>query len=158
MPGHLKWGTCHVTKHSTPFWTTELPIFQTWAILPWPPLTGSGSILWSQVKKLSSFPFFQIPEGYQLHLLSSIYLSFSNIKSVYFCFIDYAKAFDCVGHNKLWKILKEMGLPDHLTCLLRNLYAGQESIVRTRHGTMGWFKIWKGVHQGYVLSPCLFNF
>ena len=72
--------------------------------------------------------------------------------------IDYAKAFDCVDHNKLWKILKEMGVPDHLTCLLRNLYVGQEATVRTRHGTMNWFKIGKGICQGSILSPCLFNF
>ena len=78
-------------------------------------------------------------------------------KNIYFCFIDYAKAFDCVAHNKLWKILKEMGIPDHLTCLLRNLYAGQEATARTGHGTTGWFKIRKGVHQGCILSPCLFN-
>jgi len=78
-------------------------------------------------------------------------------KNIYFCFIDYAKAFDCVDHNKLWKILKEMGIPDHLTCLLRNLYAGQEATVRTGHGTMDWFKIGKGVYQGCILSPCLFN-
>ena len=78
-------------------------------------------------------------------------------KNTYFCFIDYAKAFDCVDHNKLWKILKEMGIPDHLTCLLRNLYAGQEATVRTGHGTTDWFQIRKGVHQGYILSPCLFN-
>ena len=79
-------------------------------------------------------------------------------KNIYFCFIDYAKAFDCVDHNKLWKILQEMGIPDHLTCLLRNLYAGQEATVRTGHGTMDWFKIGKGVCQGCILSPCLFNF
>ena len=79
-------------------------------------------------------------------------------KSICFCFIDYAKAFDCVGHNKLWKILQELGIPDHLTCLLRNLYAGQEATVRTGHGTTGWFRIGKGVGQGYILSPCLFNF
>ena len=79
-------------------------------------------------------------------------------KNICFCFIDYAKAFDCVDHKKLWKILKEMGIPDHLTCLLRNLYAGQEAAVRTGHGTTGWFQIGKGVRQGYVLSPCLFNF
>ena len=78
-------------------------------------------------------------------------------KNNYFCFIDYAKAFDCVDHNKLWKILKEMGIPDHLTCLLRNLYAGQEATVRTGHGTTDWFQIGKGVHQGYILSLCLFN-
>ena len=73
------------------------------------------------------------------------------------CFIDYAKAFDCVDHNKLWKILKEMGIPDHLTCLLRNLYADQEATVRSRHGTTDWFKIGKGVHQDYILSPWLFK-
>jgi len=78
-------------------------------------------------------------------------------KNIYFCFIDYAKAFDCVDHNKLWKILKEMGIPDHLTCLLRNLYAGQEATVRTGHGTTEWFQIGKGVRQGCILSPCLFN-
>uniref|UniRef100_A0A8B9X8S0 RNA-directed DNA polymerase n=1 Tax=Bos mutus grunniens TaxID=30521 RepID=A0A8B9X8S0_BOSMU len=78
-------------------------------------------------------------------------------KNIYFCFIDYAKAFDCVDHNKLWKILKEMGTPDHLTCLLRNLYAGQEATVRTGHGTTDWFQIGKGVRQGCILSPCLFN-
>ena len=75
----------------------------------------------------------------------------------YFCFIDYVNAFDCVDHNKLWKILKEMGIPDHLTCLLRNLYADQEATVRTGHGTTGWFQIGKGVRQGCILSPCLFN-
>ena len=78
-------------------------------------------------------------------------------KNIYFCFIDYAKAFDCVDHHKLGKILKEMGIPDHLTCLLRNLYAGQEASVRTGHGTTDWFQIGKGVHQGCILSPCLFN-
>ena len=79
-------------------------------------------------------------------------------ENIYFCFIDYAKAFDCVDHDKLWKILQEMGLPDHLTCLLRNLYAGQEATVRTGHGTTDWFQTGKGVHQGCILSPCLFNF
>src|SRR5574337_664014 len=78
-------------------------------------------------------------------------------KNIYFCFIDYAKAFDFVDHNKLWKILKEMGVPDHLTCLLRNLYAGQEATVRTGHETTDWFQIRKGVCQGRILSPCLFN-
>ena len=78
-------------------------------------------------------------------------------KNIYFCFIDYAKAFDCVDHNKLWKILKEMGIPDHLTCLLRNLYAGQEATVRTGHGTTDWFQIGKRIRQGCILSPCLFN-
>ena len=79
-------------------------------------------------------------------------------KNIYFFFIDCAKGFDCVGHNKLWKILQEMGTPDHLTCLLRNLYAGQEATVITRHGTTDWFQIRKGVCQGCILSPCLFNF
>ena len=78
-------------------------------------------------------------------------------KNIYFCFIDYAKAFESVDHNKLWKILKEMEIPDHLTCLLRNLYAGQEVTVRTGHGTTDWFQIGKGVRQGCILSPCLFN-
>ena len=77
-------------------------------------------------------------------------------KNIYFCFIDYAKAFDCVDHNKLWKILKEMGIPDHLTCLLKNLYTCQEATVRTGHGT-DWSQIGKGVRQGCILSPCLFN-
>ena len=77
-------------------------------------------------------------------------------KNIYFCFIDYAKAFDCVDHNKLWKILQEMGIPDQLTCLLRNLYPGQEATVRTEHGTIDCFQIGKGVCQGCILSPCLF--
>ena len=80
------------------------------------------------------------------------------LKSIYFCFIDYAKVFDCVNHNKLWKILKEMEIPEHLTYLLRNLYVGQEATVRTGHGTADWFQIGKGVRQGCILSPCLFNF
>ena len=78
-------------------------------------------------------------------------------KNIYFCFIDYVKVFDCVDHSNLWKILKEVGLPDHLTCLLRNLYAGQESTFRTEHGTTHWFQIEKGIHQGCILPPCLFN-
>ena len=78
-------------------------------------------------------------------------------KNIYFCFIDYAKAFDCVDHNKLWKILKEMGIAGHLTCLLRNLCSGQEGTVRTGHGTTDWFQIGKGACQGCILSPCLFN-
>ena len=78
-------------------------------------------------------------------------------KNIYFCFIDYAKAFDWMNHNKLWKIFQEMGIPDHLTCLLRNLYAGQKATVRTGHGTTDWFQIGKGVHQGCILLPCLFN-
>ena len=79
-------------------------------------------------------------------------------KNICFCFVDYAKAFGCVDHNKLWKILKEMGIQDHQTCLLRNLYAGHKATVRTGHGTTDWFHIGKGVRQGCILSPCLFNF
>ena len=79
-------------------------------------------------------------------------------KNIYFCFIDYTKAFDCVDHNKLWKILQDMEIPDHLPCLPRNLYAGQEATIRTEHGTTDWFKVGKGGHQGCILSPCLFNF
>ena len=78
-------------------------------------------------------------------------------KNIYYCFIDYAKAFDCVHHTKLWKILQEMEIPDHLICLLRNLYAGQEATVRIGHGTTDWFQIWKGVCQGCISSSCLFN-
>ena len=78
-------------------------------------------------------------------------------KNIYFCFTDYAKAFDCVDHNKLWKIMKEMGIPDHLTCLLTNLHAGQEATVRTGHETADWFQIGKGVPRGFILFPCLFN-
>ena len=78
-------------------------------------------------------------------------------KNVYFCFIDYTKAFDCVDHNKLWKVLQEMGIPDHVTCLLRNVYAGQEATVRIAHGTTDWFQIEKGVRQGCILSPCLIS-
>ena len=78
-------------------------------------------------------------------------------KNIYFCFIDYAKACDGVDHNKLWKVLKEMRIPDHLARLLRNLYSGQEATVRTRYGTTDWFKIGKQMHQGCILSPCLFN-
>ena len=94
--------------------------------------------------------------------INDIYCNYLNLvnkfqKNIYFCFIDYAKAFDCVDQNKLWKILKEMGIPDHLTCLFRNLYAGQEATVRSEHGTTDWFQIRKGVHQGCILPPCLFN-
>jgi len=104
----------------------------------------------------------------RISLLAKCFLVYSHLwmvekarefqKNIYFCFIDYAKAFDCVDHNKLWEILKEMGIPDHLTCLLRNLYSGQEATVRTGHGTTDWFQIGKGVCQGCILSPCLFNF
>ena len=78
-------------------------------------------------------------------------------RNIYFCFVDYAKDFDCVHHNKLWEILKEMGMPDHLTCVFRNLFAGQEATVRIRHGTTDWFQIGKGVCQGCILSPCLYS-
>ena len=81
----------------------------------------------------------------------------SSRKNIYFCFIDYPKVFDCVNHNKLWKILKEMGIPDHVTCLMRNLHASQEAIVRTGHGTADWFQIGKGVYEGSILPPCLSN-
>ena len=91
----------------------------------------------------------------KIHLILEKAREFQKI--IYFCFIDYAKDFDCVDHNKLWKILKEMGIPDHLTCLLSNLYAGQEAIVRTRHGTTDWFQIGRGVCQGCLLSLCPFN-
>ena len=83
--------------------------------------------------------------------------SYRKKEKIDFCFIDYAKALDCVDHNQLWKILQQMGIPDNLTCLLRNLYAGQEATVRTGHGTTDWFQIGKGVCQGCILSPCLFN-
>uniref|UniRef100_A0A4W2CGH9 RNA-directed DNA polymerase n=1 Tax=Bos indicus x Bos taurus TaxID=30522 RepID=A0A4W2CGH9_BOBOX len=86
------------------------------------------------------------------------HLTFHTVSYTYFCFTDHATASDCVDHNQLWEILKEMGIPDHLTCLLRNLYAGQEAAVRTGHGTTDWFQIGKGVRQGHILSPCLFNF
>ena len=90
-------------------------------------------------------------------LFGCLILQWELQKNIYFCFIDYAKTFDCVGHNKLWTILTEMGIPDHLTCLLRNLYAGQEATVRTGHGTTDWFQIGKAVQQGYILLLCLFN-
>ena len=103
---------------------------------------------------------FEKAEELEIKLPSSIELlkkQESSRKISYFCFIDYTKVFDCVDHNKLWKILKEMGIPDHLTCLLRNLHAGQEATVRTDHGTTDLFQIGNGVHQGFILSPCLFN-
>ena len=93
----------------------------------------------------------------EIKLPTSVGSSKKQESSIYFCFIDYAKVFDCVDHNKLWKILKEMEIPDPLTCLLKNLYAGQEATVRTGHGTTDWFQIGKGVCQGCILSSCLFN-
>ena len=92
--------------------------------------------------------------GQNVHL-GFLYLN--DLKNIYFCFINYAKAFDCVDHIKLWKILRDMGIPDHLTCFLKNLYSGQESTVRTGHGTTDWFQIGKGVYQACILSSCLFN-
>ena len=100
---------------------------------------------WTQLKRLSSSSSWIIEKAREFQ------------KNIYFCIIDYAKAFDCVDHNKLWKILREMGIPDHVTCLLRNLYAGQEATVRTGHGTTDWFQIRKAVHQGCILSPCFLN-
>ena len=91
-----------------------------------------------------------------IHLITEKAREFQ--KNIYFCCIDYAKAFHCVDHNRLWKILREMGIPDHLTCLLRNLYVGQEAIARAEHGTIDWFKIGKGVCQGYILSPCFLTY
>ena len=102
-------------------------------------------------------PVFEKAEEPEIKLPTSAKKQESSRKNIYFCFIDYAKAFDCVDHKKLWKILQEIGISDHLTCLLRNLHAGQEATVRTGHGTTDWFQIGKGVHQGYILSPCLFN-
>ena len=100
-------------------------------------------------------PEIKLPTSYDCWIIEKAREFQANI---YFCFIDYTKIFDCVDHNKLWKVLKEMGIPDHLTCLLRNLYAGQEAMVRTGHGTTDWLKNWKGVyHQGCILSACLSN-
>ena len=97
------------------------------------------------------------PEIKLLTSVGSLKKQLSSRKNIYFCFVDYAKAFDSVDHKKLWRILAEMGIPDHLTCLLKNLYAGQEATVRTGHGTADWFQIGKGVCQSCILSPCLFN-
>ena len=111
----------------------------------------------SSVQPLSRVRLFATPWIAACQASLSITNSQISPKHIHFCFIDYAKAFDHVNHNKPWKILQEMGMPDHLTCFLRNLYAGQEATVRTGHGTTDWFQIWKGVHQGCILSPCLFN-
>ena len=114
------------------------------------------TIMSSKMKKLRMYQHSEV-----LHVVCQHPLDHGKSKrvpeNIYFCFIDYAKAFVCVDHNKLWKILREMGIPHHLTCLLRNLYAGQEATVRTGHGTTDWFKIGKEIHQGCILSPCLFN-
>src|SRR5574342_354747 len=103
---------------------------------------------------------FEKAEEQEIKLLTSIgslKKQENSRKNMYFCFINYTKSFNCVDHNKLWKILQDMGIPDHLICLLRNLYAGQEATVRTGHGTTDWFQLGKGVRQGCILSPCLFN-
>ena len=133
-------------------------------------VVGRGCLLWPARplgKTLLAFALlYSVLQG-QICLLLQVFLDFlcwiiekpkEFQKNIYFCFIDYTKAFDYVDHNKLWKILKEMGIPDHLTCLLRNLYAGQEATVKTGHETADWFQIGKGVHWGCILSPCLFNF
>ena len=117
-------------------------------------------LMFSILKNSSVHRFYSVGESTILRWEMDSFLLWEGIRvpeKIYFCFIDYAKAFDCVGHNKLWKILKEMGIPDHLTDLLRNLYAGQEATVRTGHGTTDWFPIGKGASQGCILSPCLFN-
>ena len=123
-------------------------------------------ILWARLQQYKNQEILDIEAGFRkgrgtrdqianIHWIMEKAREFQ--ENIYFCLIDYAKAFDCVDHNKQWKILREMGLPDHLTCLLRNLHAGQEATVRTAHGTTGWFQIGRGVHQGCILSPCLFN-
>ena len=123
-------------------------------------------MLWNSAFSLVSLSLSPLPFALLLSYLKSLlktttlpsWISFSCFsKNIFYCFIDYAKAFDNVHHNKLWNILQEMGIPDHITSLLRNLYAGQLATVRTGHGTMHWFKIGKGVRQGCILSPCLFN-
>ena len=111
----------------------------------------------SSTFKTPNLPFFGCPQIKTPTSIGSSKKQESSKKTIYFCFIDYAKAFECVDHNKLWKILQEMGIPDHLICLLRNLYADQEATVRTGHGTTDWFQIRKGIGQGCILSPCLFN-
>ena len=126
-------------------------------------LSSSSSLMWlgKSVKRLSPWGRLIMTCTHFGHLYAHILVIWcwprEFQKTIYFCFIDYAKDFDCVDHNKLWKILKEMGIPDHLTCLLRNLYTGQEATVRTGHETTDWFQIGKGVRQGCILSPCLFN-
>ena len=123
-------------------------------------LSLSKSLLPSRLFRASSSFFFLLLKVFRNQIANICWIiekAREFQKNIYFCFIDYAKVFDCVDHNKLWKILKEMGISDHLTCLLRNLYAGQEAAVRTGHGTKNWFQIGKGVGQGCILSPCLFN-
>ena len=118
-------------------------------------------ILQARLQQYMNHELPDVQAGFRRDQIANIYWIMEKAtefqKNIYFCFIDYAKAFDFVGHSKLWKILQEMGIPDHLNCLLRNLYAGQEATVRTGHGTTDWFQIGKGVHQGFIMSPCLFN-
>ena len=128
-----------------------LPI--TWSLSPWHLFTLNHVLgviftvlfMWIQTAILREYQVANIDKAREFQ------------KNIYFCFINYAKAFDCVDHNKLWNVLREMGITDHLICLLKNLYAGQEATVRTGHGTTDWFQIGKGVCQGCILSPCLFN-
>ena len=119
-------------------------------------------ILQGRLQQYVSHEIFDVPAGFRKgrgtrDQIANIHWIMKKARelqeNIYFCFLDYAKAFDCVDHNKLWKIMKEMGIPDHLTCLLRNLYAGQEATVRTGHGTTDWFQIGKGVHQGIYCHP-----
>ena len=137
-------------KSSRPIWyPTSTSTFTRWPIHPVSQLRSCHKQLSVALECLPEHP--QGLSAKKETVSNSIHLS----KSIYFCFIDYAEAFDCLHHNKLWKILKDMGIPDHLTCLLRNLYAGQEATVRTGHETTDWFQIGKGVCQGCILSPCL---
>ena len=120
-------------------------------------------ILQARLQQYVNWELSDVPGGFRKGQRSNCQYALDHRKSKripekhHFCFIDYAKAFDCVNHNKLWKIFKQMGIPDHLICLLRNLYVGQEETVRTKHGTTDWFQIGKGERQGCILSPCLFN-
>ena len=122
------------------------------ALIHGPEIPGSYAVLLFTASDLAEEPEIKLPTS-----AGSWKKQESSRKTSISTFFDYAKAFDCVDHNKLWEILKEMGIPDHLTCLLRNLYAGQEAIVRTGHGKTHWFQIRKGVRKGCILSPCLFN-
>ena len=128
-------------------------------MLTFPQFIILSSVLLYHGKIFHDFPLFIKPSmrNSGLTVSSCLHLILKMPINIYFCFIDYPKAFDCMDHNKLWKILKEMGISAHLTCLLRNLHAGQEAKVRTEHGTRDWFQIGKGIHQGCILSPSLFN-
>ena len=132
----------------------EMEHFPSWPTSPFKPFSLSPH-LYPSGRLGETTGVFIDPELLSLTNWPSVLLFFI---PCYFCFIDYAKAFDCVDHNKLWKILQEMGIPDHVTCLLRNLYAGQETTVRTGHGTTDWFQIGKGVRQGCILSPCYLTY